>query len=220
MASLRHDLEAAGRTDARVGRVLQFYADRLSVPGRMLVAIVSLFSRPVGVTTVLAIGDSEAVGRPISGWTAAGVEEIARGRLAGLLTWHPEGLVSAHPLVRGAFRPLILTGDTARLASDVALADRQRRGEGPVGWQRRRAAVRLRRSAGVGAPPAARAAAPGPLASGPAAHQARLAPSANQFCGIGPGIVTPARQTWPGNHPPVRQGPGRCDSSRPARSPP
>jgi tetratricopeptide (TPR) repeat protein len=123
MAGLRHDLEAAGRTDARVGRVLQFYADRLSVPDRMLIAIVSLFSRPVRVTTVLAIGDSEAVGRPISGWTAAGVEEMARGRLAGLLTWQPEGCVSAHPLVRGAFRPLILTGDTARLASDVALAD-------------------------------------------------------------------------------------------------
>jgi tetratricopeptide (TPR) repeat protein len=123
MVGLRHDLEAAGRTDARVGRVLQFYADRLNVSDRMLVAIVSLFARPVRVTTVLAIGDSEAIGRPISGCTPSGVEEMARGRLAGLLTWHPESLVSAHPLVRGAFRPLILTGDTARLASNVALAD-------------------------------------------------------------------------------------------------
>jgi tetratricopeptide (TPR) repeat protein len=123
MAGLRYDLETAGRTDARVGRVLQFYADRLDVSDRMLVAIVSLFSRPVRVATVLAIGDSEALARPLAGWTATHVEETARGRLAGLLTWHPEGLVSAHPLVCGAFRPLVLTGDTARLASDVALAD-------------------------------------------------------------------------------------------------
>lgn len=123
MVGLRHDLEAAGRTDARVSRVLQFYADRLSLPDRMLIAIVSLFGRPVRVTTVLALGESKAIGRPIAGCTPAGIEEMARGRLAGLLTWHPEGLVSAHPLVRGAFRPLVLTGDTARLASDVALAD-------------------------------------------------------------------------------------------------
>jgi len=127
MAALRQDLETAGRTDARVTRVLQFYAERLSVPDRMLVAVVSLFSRPVPAVTVLAVGSSEALGHPLAGWTPAHVETVARGPLAGLLTWHPDGSISAHPLVRETFRPLVLTGDTARLASDVALADLPKR---------------------------------------------------------------------------------------------
>ena len=123
MAALRQDLETAGRTDARVTRVLQFYAERLSVPDRMLVAVVSLFSRPVPAVTVLALGSSEALGHSFADWTPAHVETVARGPLAGLLTWHSDGSISAHPLVRETFRPLVLTGDTARLASDVALAD-------------------------------------------------------------------------------------------------
>ena len=123
MVALRQDLEAAGRTDARVIRVLQFYAKRLSVPDRMLVAVVSLFSRPVPAVTALALGSGEALGRSFAGWTLAHIEAVARGPLAGLLTWHPDGSISAHPLVRETFRPLVLTGDTARLASDVALAD-------------------------------------------------------------------------------------------------
>ena len=123
MAALRQDLEAAGRTDARVTRVLQFYAERLSIPDRMLVAVVSLFSRPVPAATALALGSGEALGHSFAGWTLAHVETVARGPLAGLLTWHPDGSISAHPLVRETFRPLVLTGDTARLASDVALAD-------------------------------------------------------------------------------------------------
>jgi hypothetical protein len=123
MAALRQDLETAGRTDARVTRVLQFYAERLSVPDRMLVAVVSLFSRPIPAVTALALGSGEALGHSFAGWTPAHVETVARGPLAGLLTWHPDGSISAHPLVRETFRPLVLTGDTARLASDVALAD-------------------------------------------------------------------------------------------------
>jgi hypothetical protein len=123
MAALRRDLEAAGKTDARVIRVLQFYAKRLSVPDRMLVALVSLFSRPVPAATALAVGSGEALGHSFAGWTLAHIEAVARGPLTGLLTWHPNASISAHPLVRETFRPLVLTGDTARLASNVALAD-------------------------------------------------------------------------------------------------
>ena len=127
MAALRQDLETAGRTDARVTRVLQFYAERLSMPDRMLVAVVSLFSRPVPAVTASALGSGEALGHSFADWTPAHVETVARGPLAGLLTWHPDGSISAHPLVRETFRPLVLTGDTARLASDVALADLPKR---------------------------------------------------------------------------------------------
>jgi hypothetical protein len=123
LAGLRRDLAAAGRTDARVNRVLQFYSERLSIPDRLLVAVVSLFTRPVAVASVLALGDSEALGHPFVGWESADVETTARGALAGLLTWLPDATITAHPLVRDSFRPLVLTGDTARLASDVALAD-------------------------------------------------------------------------------------------------
>ena len=127
MAALRRDLEAAGRTDTRVTRVLQFYAERLTVPDRMLIAVVSLFSRPVPAMTALALGSGEALGHSFAGRTLADIETVARGPLAGLLTWHPDGSISAHPLVRETFRTLVLTGDTARLASDVALADLPKR---------------------------------------------------------------------------------------------
>jgi hypothetical protein len=123
MAALRQDLQTAGRTDARVIRVLHFYAERLSASDRMLVAIVSLFTRPVPAATVLALGSSAALNDAFAGWTLAHIEAVARGRLSGLLTWHPNAAISAHPLVREAFRPLVLTGDTALFASDVALAD-------------------------------------------------------------------------------------------------
>jgi tetratricopeptide (TPR) repeat protein len=123
MAVLRKDLAAAGRTDSRVRRILQFYADQLTVADRILVGVVSLFARPVPVAAVLAVGNSEMLSRPFCGWTADNVESAARGPLAGLLTWHPDGSVSAHPLVRDTFRPTALTGDTAQLASEIVLAD-------------------------------------------------------------------------------------------------
>jgi tetratricopeptide (TPR) repeat protein len=123
MTGLRQELETAGRTDSRVARVLQFYAERLSASDRMLVAVVSLFSRPVSVETILALGNSHALDRSFAGWAPAQVEAVTRGPLAGLLTWHPDRSISAHPLVRDTFRPLALTGDTALLASDIALAD-------------------------------------------------------------------------------------------------
>jgi tetratricopeptide (TPR) repeat protein len=123
LARLREDLASARRTDARVGRVLQFYAERLTVPDRLLVAVVSLFTRPISVASVVALGEISTLDHPFAEWTSTHVETVARGPLAGLLTWHPAGLISAHPLVRETFRTLVLTGDAARLATDVALAD-------------------------------------------------------------------------------------------------
>src|SRR5262249_23525637 len=55
--------------------------------------------------------------------STAWVEQAARQRLTGLLSWHPDQTLTAHPLVRDAFRPIALTGDAARLASDTTLAD-------------------------------------------------------------------------------------------------
>lgn len=123
LAALRAELVEAGRTDARVGKVLQFYADRLTEADRALIAIVGLFQRPVPVTTVLVLGDQEPLGARLSGWTPARVQEAVRQRLSGLLSWHPGGTLSAHPLVRGAFRPLVLTGDAAQLTADTTLSD-------------------------------------------------------------------------------------------------
>ncbi len=120
---LRAELLEAGRTDTRVSKVLRFYADRLTDADRALVAVVGLFQRPVPVATVLALGSHDTTGARLAGWTAAQVETAARQRLSGLLSWHPGGTLSAHPLVRDAFRPLILTGDSAQLAADTVLSD-------------------------------------------------------------------------------------------------
>ena len=43
-----------------------------------------------------------------------------RDRLGGLASWHPDGTISAHPLVRDTFRPLAL--GAAETAADTALA--------------------------------------------------------------------------------------------------
>ena len=48
------------------------------------------------------------------------VQAAVRGRLAGLASWHPDGTISAHPLVRDTFRPLVLAA--AGTAADTALA--------------------------------------------------------------------------------------------------
>lgn len=120
---LRAELLAAGRTDTRVGKVLRFYADRSTEADRALVAVVGLFQRPVPVATVLALGRHDTTGARLAGWTPAQVETAVRQRLSGLLSWHPGGTLSAHPLVRDAFRPLVLTGDSAQLAADTVLSD-------------------------------------------------------------------------------------------------
>ena len=116
-------LRTAHSTDARVGRVLRFYADCLNEADRQLVAIVSLFQRPVTTAAILTLGKEDSLRAPLSGWSAADVEQAVRQRLSGLLTWHSGSTVSAHPLVRDAFRPLVLTGATAQRASSIALVD-------------------------------------------------------------------------------------------------
>jgi tetratricopeptide (TPR) repeat protein len=123
ISSLLAELDQAGRADARVAHVLRFYADRLAPGDRYLVAIVSLFQRPVRATTVLTLGTHQALGTPLEGWGVVQIEEAARTRLAGVLAWHPDGSLSAHPLVRDAFRPLALSAGTAQLASETALAE-------------------------------------------------------------------------------------------------
>ncbi|MGH3694700.1 MAG: SIR2 family protein [Pseudonocardiaceae bacterium] len=110
-------------TDTRVGKALRFYADRSTEADRTLVAIVGLFQRPVPVATVLALGSHDTTGVQLAGWTPAHVETAVRQRLSGLLSWHPDATLSAHPLVRDAFRPLILTGNSAHLAVDTVLSD-------------------------------------------------------------------------------------------------
>ncbi|MBV8542697.1 MAG: SIR2 family protein [Pseudonocardiales bacterium] len=123
LQALRRELLDAGRTDARVGKVLRFYADLLDDAERALVALVALFQRPVPIADILTLGGHDSVGAQLSVWTPARVETAARVRLSGLLSWHPDGTLSAHPLVRDAFRPFVLTGDLAELAADTTLTD-------------------------------------------------------------------------------------------------
>ncbi len=74
-------------------------------------------SRP---TAVLAVAGHEAFGGRLAGWTPAMVQAAVRDRLGGLASWHPDGTISAHPLVRDTFRPLVL--DAAEAAAETALA--------------------------------------------------------------------------------------------------
>ena len=120
LTALRAELGEATLTDARVSKVLGFYADRLAEADRYLLAAVSLFARPVDAGAVLAVADHEAFGSRLAGWTPAMVQAAVRGRLAGLASWHPDGTISAHPLVRDTFRPLVMAA--AGIAADTALA--------------------------------------------------------------------------------------------------
>ena len=119
LAALRGELASATRTDARVGKVLGFYAGRLMEADRYLLAAVSLFSRPVSAAAVLAVAGHEAFGGRLDGWTPGMVQDAVRERLAGLATWHPDATISAHPLVRDTFRPLAL--QAAATAADTSL---------------------------------------------------------------------------------------------------
>ena len=69
---------------------------------------------------VLAVAAHEAFGGRLAGWTPAMVQAAVRDRLGGLASWHPDGTISAHPLVRDTFRPLVM--DAAETAADTALA--------------------------------------------------------------------------------------------------
>jgi tetratricopeptide (TPR) repeat protein len=119
LSALRTELATSARTDARVGKVLGFYAGRLTEADRYLLAGVSLFTRPVTADTVLAVAVHEAFGGRLAGWTPDMVRAAVLERLAGLAAWHPDGTISAHPLVRDAFRPLAL--QAAATAADTSL---------------------------------------------------------------------------------------------------
>ena len=120
LAALAAELSAAARTDARVGRVLRFYAARLAEEDRYLLAAISLFARPVTAGAVLAVAGHEVFGSRLAGWSEGAVQDAVRDRLGGLASWHPDGTISAHPLVRETFRPLVL--DAAGTAAETSLA--------------------------------------------------------------------------------------------------
>jgi hypothetical protein len=120
LAALRADLAAATRTDARVAKVLAFYSGRLAEADRYLLAAVSLFARPAPPEAVLAIAAHEVFGARLDNWTPGMVQDAVRGRLSGLASWYPDETISAHPLVRDTFRPLVM--DAAGTAAGTALA--------------------------------------------------------------------------------------------------
>ena len=91
LEQLRAELAAAATTNTRVAKVLGFYADRLSEPDRYLVAAVGLFAHPVTPDAVLTVAGHASFGGRLDGWTAQQVQAAARERLAGLLSWHPDG---------------------------------------------------------------------------------------------------------------------------------
>ena len=97
-----------------------FYADRLSEADRYLLAALSLFARPVPADAVLAVAQHEMFGDRLAGRTPVMVQAAIRDRLSGLASWHPDGTISAHPLVRDTFRPLAM--DAAEIAADTSLA--------------------------------------------------------------------------------------------------
>jgi tetratricopeptide (TPR) repeat protein len=120
LAALHAELAAATRTDARVRKVLSFYASRLAESDRYLLAAVSLFARPISADAVLAVARHDAFAARLAGWTQDMVEDAIRSRLSGLASWHPGGTISAHPLVRDTFRPLVM--DAAGTAAETSLA--------------------------------------------------------------------------------------------------
>jgi tetratricopeptide (TPR) repeat protein len=119
LAALHAELAEEARTSARVRRVLQFYSARLSEPDRYLLAAISLFARPIPASAVLAVAGHYAFAGRLARWTSAMAEAAVRDRLGGLAAWYPDGTISAHPLVRGTFRPLVM--NAAAVAAETAL---------------------------------------------------------------------------------------------------
>jgi tetratricopeptide (TPR) repeat protein len=119
LVKLRQELVTAARTSARVSRVLSFYADRLSEPDLYLLAAISLFVRPVDAKAALAVAKHPAFGKRLTGWTPSRAQAAVRDHLGGLATWHSDGTISAHPLVRDTFRPLVMAA--AEVAAETAL---------------------------------------------------------------------------------------------------
>ena len=74
LEALRAELAAAATTNARVAKVLRFYADRLSEADRYLVAAVALFAHPVTPDAVLTVAGHATFGGRLEDWTAQQVE--------------------------------------------------------------------------------------------------------------------------------------------------
>jgi hypothetical protein len=119
LEALRAELATAATTNARVAKVLRFYAARLSEADRYLVATVGLFAHPITPDAVLAVARHATFGGRLERWGPQQVEAAARDRLAGLLSWHPNRTISAHPLVRDTFRPLAM--GAAEVAAETTL---------------------------------------------------------------------------------------------------
>lgn len=120
VSDLLTHLDHTGPTGRKVTRLLEFYAQRLDQPQRLLVAAVGLFTRPITARQLLTLTEHDTF-QALAGWDEARVRWSVRGPLAGLLSWHPDGTITAHPLVRQVFRPLAL--GAAQVAVDAALAD-------------------------------------------------------------------------------------------------
>lgn len=97
LAALDVDLARTARTNARVRRMLEFYAARLAEPDQYLLAAVSLFARAVGATALLTVAGHDAFSSRLAGWTPAMVQSAVRDRLGGLVSWHPDATISAPP---------------------------------------------------------------------------------------------------------------------------
>jgi hypothetical protein len=117
--TLRNELAVATRTDTRVTRVLRFYADRLTESDRYFVAALSLFNRPVYPSEILTVAKHKIFAERLQEWDSARIEIVVGAQLTGLVTMHPDGTLSAHPLVRDAFRPLVI--GAAQMAAEVTL---------------------------------------------------------------------------------------------------
>jgi hypothetical protein len=118
--SLVEELSAMATTDERVMRVLSYYNSLLEPADRYLLAAVALFAHPVTANSVLAVAAHESFGGYLAGWTARNVEVRAQSHLMGLLSVRPDGSLSAHPLVRDAFRPLAM--GATEIAINITLA--------------------------------------------------------------------------------------------------
>jgi tetratricopeptide (TPR) repeat protein len=119
LRAFRAELDAAVGMNSRVAKVLRFYSSRLPEADRYLLAAIALFARPVSPESVLVVAENAVFANRLDGWDPPRVRAAALGRLAGLLSWHTDGTVSAHPLVRDTFRPLAM--GAAEVASSVAL---------------------------------------------------------------------------------------------------
>ena len=67
----------------------------------------------------MAVAKHEIFQEHLTGWTSEMLLDELRNRLSGLISQHPNGTFSAHPLVRGHFRRLAF--GAARLAAETAL---------------------------------------------------------------------------------------------------